>query len=107
MKKYVAAFVVTLGLTGGLASGQTNDPTQNSSADSQTRQKVTVGTIRDLDLRPGGSLTLDDGTTLTMPADPAQLEWTSLPEVGQEVQVTYDEGSNVVHSIDPGIQGTK
>jgi hypothetical protein len=66
------------------------------------KAQVASGTVRQLDLRPGGSIMLDDGTTLTLPPDSRQLEWTSLPGVGQQVQVTYDEenGQQVVRSIE-------
>jgi hypothetical protein len=63
---------------------------------------VAIGTIKSMDLRPGGSITLDDGTMLTMPPDSEQLQWTSLPQFGDQVQVTFDneDGRNVVRSIE-------
>ncbi len=66
------------------------------------KMQVATGTVRQLDLRPGGSITLDDGTSLSLPSDSEQLEWTSLPSVGQQVQVTFDEenGNQVVRSIE-------
>jgi len=67
--------------------------------------KVTVvfGTIAALDLRSGGGLLLNDGTRLSMPPDSEQLIWTDVPEVGEQVRVTYDieNGQRVVREIEP------
>ncbi len=103
MKSFAMALVAVL-LLGASASAQTTDQTMQTTPADHTGQRVATGTIKDIDLRPGGTVTLDDGTTLSIPQDSSQIEWTSLPGVGQQVQVTYDE-QNVLRSIDSGTGG--
>jgi len=78
---------------------------QPAGAPPHDHPKVTVvfGTIAALDLRPGGGLLLNDGTRLSMPPDSEQLVWTDVPEVGEQVRVTYDieNGQRVVREIEP------
>ena len=95
MRLYLALAAVVVFLAGSPAFAQMGPVGHNKS-------QVATGTIKSLDLRPGGSVTLEDGTMLTMPEDSRQVEWTSLPGVGQQVQVTYDEenGNQVILSID-------
>jgi hypothetical protein len=104
MKSFAAALATLLLLTGASVSAQSEDPTMQSVPTDHPKQRVVTGTIKDIDLRPGGTVTLEDGTTLTIPQDSTQMEWTSLPETGQQVEVTYDE-QNVVRSIDTGVGG--
>jgi hypothetical protein len=57
-----------------------------------------TGTITNLDFAHR-TLTLNDGESFTLPAS---LEYSSLPAIGQEVEVTFAEqnGQNVVRWID-------
>jgi hypothetical protein len=61
---------------------------------------LTSGKITAIDLAQG-TLTLDTGTQFTLAPS---FEYTSLPALGENVDVTYDEqnGKKVAHMIDVG-----
>lgn len=94
MKTYAAIGMVILALAqaGGPAYAQ---------------EKVLMGTIKDLDLRPGRSLTLDDGVGLSLPDNLKRMKFASYQQIGHHVKVTYDDdgGRNVVQPIDQEVGG--
>ncbi len=64
---------------------------------------LATGKITELDLA-NGTMTLDNGEQFTLSQS---LEYTSLPMIGQAVEVTFSEqnGQTVVHEIDPDDTG--
>ena len=63
-------------------------------------EMTVVGKIATIDLSEG-TLTLDNGMQFTLPQS---FQFTSSPQVGQDVQVTYDQqgGHDVIRVIDVG-----
>jgi hypothetical protein len=104
MKKFSMLALAALVLMAAPAYAQMADqPTQPGNMPEngahQTEMSV-VGKIATVDLSQG-TLTLDNGTQFTLPQS---FEFTSFPEVGQDVAVTYDvqNGKNVLRIIDVG-----
>jgi uncharacterized protein DUF1344 len=62
-----------------------------------------VGRITNIDLSQG-TLTLDDGTQITLPPS---FQYTSAPMLGQKIEVIYDEqdGHKIARSVDTGFEG--
>jgi len=122
MKKAVLALLavgVMVGGMEGVALAEKNDPNPATTRDlgtplnytspmetaqtgwlfaSQQAALMVTGTITNLDFAHR-TLTLNDGESFTLPAS---LEYSSLPAIGQEVEVTFAEqnGQNVVRWID-------
>ncbi len=97
---FLSLFSLALAASPAAAQTEPTIPSQHG------KYGVVVGTVRDLDLRPGGHVTLDDGTTLTLPPDSQQMEWTSLPEIGDQVQITFDNqnGQMMLRSVESAVE---
>ena len=99
--KQVGVIVLVVGLlVGGVAAMVFAQSAQSTGA--QVSLLVT-GKITELDFAKG-TMTLDDGEQFTLPQN---LEYTSLPMLGQSVEVTFADqnGQKVVQQIDPNDTG--
>jgi hypothetical protein len=93
----VLAVVLMMGGTVAVAGAQSAQDTGAQAS------RLVTGKITELDFAQG-TLTLDNGEQFTLPEN---LEYTSLPMLGQAVEVTFDEqnGQKVVQQIDPNDTG--
>jgi len=107
MKKFalVALAAIALMAAPAYAQMQAADQTASQSAampDNGYHQNemTVVGKIASIDFSQG-TLTLDNGMQFTLPQS---FQFTSSPQVGQDVQVTYDQqgGLDVIRVIDVG-----
>lgn len=99
--KQVGVIVLAVGLiVGGVAALALAENAQGTGAQASL---LVTGKITELDFAKG-TLTLDNGEQFTLPEN---LEYTSLPMLGQAVEVTFTEhnGQKVVRQIDPDDTG--
>jgi len=94
MKAFALVVMVTLLMAGTVAYAQTATPSTG---------KIAEGVIADIDAAHG-MLTLQDGERFVLPS---LVPETAPPEVGERVELTYEEtgGQKIVHSIDIGDTG--
>jgi len=101
MKKFALVALAAIALMAAPAYAQMQAADQTSTP-SMSQSELTVGgKITGIDLSQG-TLTLDNGMQFTLPPS---FQFTSFPEVGQDVQVTYghqQDGRDVVQIIDVG-----
>jgi uncharacterized protein DUF1344 len=104
MKAFALFAMVALLLAGTSVYAQMAIPDQSANSATPMTQNTIDGVIADVDVA-NQTLTLQDGEQFTLP--PAVAE-TSAPQIGQQVEVTYDEegGQKVVRRIDVGFGGT-
>jgi uncharacterized protein DUF1344 len=109
MAKFTLAVLAAVMLLGTPAFAQMGDQPREPgtvnmpNSGYQQKEMSVVGRITDIDLSQG-TLTLDDGTQITLPPS---FQYTSAPMLGQRVEVTYDEqdGHKIARSVDAGFEG--
>ena len=103
MKAFALVVMVTLLMAGTAVYAQTATPDQYPDSTTPSTGKIAEGVIADIDAAHR-MLTLEDGEQFVLP--PLFAE-TSPPEVGERVEVTYEEvgGQKIVRSIDTGDTG--
>lgn len=104
MKTLAFVAMVALLMAGAPAYAQMAIPDQSKGAATPMTESAVHGVITDINLA-NRTLTLQDGERFTLPESVAE---TSTPEIGEQVEVTYDVegGQNVVREIDMGFGGT-
>jgi hypothetical protein len=104
MKTLAFVALVALLTAGAPAYAQMAIPDQSKGIATPMTETTVDGVITGIDLA-NRTLTLQDGERFTLPQSVAE---TSTPEVGEQVEVTYDVegGQNVVREIGMGFGGT-
>jgi hypothetical protein len=101
MKKFALVALAAIALMAAPAYAQMQAADQTSTGSMHQSEMTVVGKIASIDFSQG-TLTLDNGMQFTLPQS---FQYTSFPEIGQDVQVTYDhqqDGHDVVQVIDVG-----
>ena len=103
MKAFALVVMVTLLMAGASVYAQTAMSGQYPNSTTPSTGKMAEGVIADIDARHQ-RVTLQDGEQFVLPPSFAE---TSPPEVGEQVEVTYEEvgGQKIVRSIDTGDTG--
>src|SRR3974377_1697197 len=103
MKAFALVVMVTLLMAGTVVYAQTAMPDKYPNSTTPSTGKMAEGVIADIDARHQ-RLRLQDGEQFVLPPSFAE---TSPPEVGEQVEVTYEEvgGQKIVRSIDTGDTG--
>jgi hypothetical protein len=107
--KMLAQWALAVLLAGASACAPTAGLVQPAGTVLLGSTKNVSGVVKSYDSGTG-ALTLDDGTSYTVPNDPAhQLPagFTGAPEVGQAVQITYGTagGQRIVRDLEPQSRG--
>ena len=101
MKKFALVALAAIVFMAAPAYAQMQAADQTSTQSMQQTEMTVGGKIASIDFSQG-TLTLDNGTQFTLPQS---FQFTSFPEVGQDVEVTYShqqDGHDVIQVIDVG-----